>query len=154
MATAKDGSKHHSNTRARMHDEKMDEEGKKKAKPADEHEPKGDKEPKAAKPGNHAEPDGDEGMDSQEPIEDVVAQHGPADKMEMNADPASGAMKMTTHHGGMKHHSTHTDPMAMGHHMMKAMGHQPPEQAPPAAAAGMGGDATGMAGGGGIPGMM
>lgn len=166
MPTAKDGSKHASHSRAKFHDDR-EEEKKKSAKPKSDMdgEPGGKEspEPKAkgrdemeddARGGAEGGPEG-EHEPSPEMIDDVVAEHGPADKME--AHMKDGMTHMTTHHGGFQHKSTHADPTMAAHHMMKAMGHQPPPNAPAPAPAAMGGGADmggGYGGGGGIPGMM
>lgn len=124
MPTAKDGSKHHSFGRAKLHDDmEADKKAPAKAKPA-EAEPKG----KAAM-GEHAEPDGDEAgkgtmddePDSEMPIEDHVAEHGPAEATEHMIG-KDGMHHVRSHHQGQKHKSRHNTPEEAHAHMGKAMG--------------------------------
>lgn len=104
------------------------------------------KEAKAA-PVQHGEPDGDES--SPQDIHEMVAQHGPAEKVEIVHDHAAGKHSVTSHHGGKTHKSEHTSAHEAHSHGMTAAGVQPEEQTEEPAMAG-GGMQDGA---GGIPGM-
>jgi hypothetical protein len=95
----------------------------------------------------HSEPDGDEGA-SDQPIEEVVAQHGPAEKMEISHDHAAAKHTVTSHHGGHTHVAHHGSADEAHMHAAKAAGVMPPEQEQQPAMAGGGGMQQG-----GIPGM-
>jgi hypothetical protein len=60
---------------------------------------KEEKSSKKSKPSKHEEPDGDE----EQPIHEVVSQHGPADKTEIEKE--GDAYTVHSHHGGHKHTS-------------------------------------------------
>ncbi len=109
---AKDGSRHHSSSRASMHDEM----GAKKAAPVSEmKKPEGLSHPA---PSSHS-------------IEDHVDTHGPAHKIEYTHDQASGEHHISSHHGEgeeTSHHSKHKTHHAAHAHIAKAMGMQDEEQ--------------------------
>lgn len=107
MPRALDGTPHHSNTRARMHDQNVTT----KAAPA-----------AAAKTM-------DAGMNhpaaTPTPIEEHVSQHGPATKMSYEHDKAANIHHVTSHHGegeGNPHHSQHKTSKAAHEHMGKSLG--------------------------------
>jgi hypothetical protein len=94
---AKDGSRHHSASRAKLHDDMAADTA---AKPMG----------KAKPDGGAAGADGGEGGGqdlSHMPIHEVVAKHGPAHKVEMEHDHEGGSHKKTSHHGKHKHVSEH-----------------------------------------------
>ncbi len=76
---------------------------------------------KESKAPEHAEPDADD-MGSDQPIEEVVAQHGPADKIEMQHDHEGGKHTVTSHHGGHKHVAHHGSADEAHMHAAKAAG--------------------------------
>jgi hypothetical protein len=87
----------------------------------------------------HSEPDGDEAAPAgdEEPIENVVDEHGPADEVEI-----------TSKHGKHKHKSVHHDAASAKEHVSKAFG----EESEPAEGEGeQGGGESYGGGGGGIP---
>ena len=98
---------------------------------------------KEAKPTNeaHAEPDGDE---VPQDIHEMVAQHGPAEKVEI--DHQEGRHTKTSHHGGKVHKSEHASAEEAHHHGMIAAGVEPGQQEQQPAMAGASQP-------GGIPGM-
>jgi hypothetical protein len=111
---AKDGSHHHSASRAAFHDkmaaDKAAGDGAKDG--AVETKPKGD---------------GADGMEDGEdvshmPIHEVVAKHGPAEKVEMEHDHEGGKHTKTSHHGGKKHVSEHENAAEAHEHGMMAAG--------------------------------
>lgn len=115
---AKDGSRHHSASRAKLHDEIAATKGKAPEKPA------------AVKPIHGAgKPPEQMGAGRPEPsphtIEEHVSRHGPAHKMTHEHDRETGKHHVTTHHGegedGM-HHSVHDTAEAAHDHMGTAMG--------------------------------
>lgn len=135
---AKDGK----NFGNRQQQKAYDDREPKKAAPAKE---ASAKESKA--PSEPAEPQPEEGGgdSSNMPIEEMVAQHGPAEKIEMVHDDATGEYSVTSHHGGQTHHSKHGSRDEAHMHAAKAAGVEAPEQQQPAI--GMGGEV------GAIPGM-
>ena len=113
-AYAKDGTPHHSLSRARMHDEMSGTQAaKKEAPPAVK---------KMAVLGvkagaEHPEPTGI-------PIEDHVAEHGPAHEIHYHHDKETEKHHVTSHHGEGEdghHHSVHDTHEAAHEHMAKAM---------------------------------
>ncbi len=70
---------------------------------------------------------------SNQPIEEVVQQHGPAEKMEIEHNHAAGQHHVTSHHGGHTHKATHGSAAEAHHHAARAAGVNPDEQqqAPP-----------------------
>lgn len=103
---AKDGTRHHSASRARLHDEMMESTGTPKVKAMDK--------PKA---------EGESEM-SPHSIEEHVSKHGPAHSMEYTHDKASGEHHVTSKHGDQnaEHHSKHKSHKEAHDHMAKAMG--------------------------------
>jgi hypothetical protein len=154
MPEAKDGSKHHSFGRAKLHDD-MESDRKAKAGPksmeAPKKESKGEAEPKAKGEAEGGEDNMETMPETPTPIEQHVQQHGPADEVHHKIG-GDGMHHVLTHHGGQKHksvHGTHDEAYA---HMGKAMGAMAgPLQAD---GGGMSPVAPPPAGGGGIPGMM
>jgi hypothetical protein len=154
MPVARDGSKHHSMGRAKLHDEIHGKGGSKfqdgggGAKVAEE--------PAKGAASEHEEPDQDEGgkgmeamPDTETPIEEHVSEHGPAEAHQ-HVVGKDGMHHVLTHHGGSKHKSRHNSPEEAHAHIGKAMGME-------AAAEPMGPEAPeaagAPAGGGGIPGL-
>jgi hypothetical protein len=80
--------------------------------------------PKSRPAGHQPDPDAETSMveDSPEAIEDVVNEHGPATEMHSQHDHGTGMHKVTTHHGDMKHRSTHSSHGDAHAHMGKALG--------------------------------
>ena len=98
-----------------------------------------------AMPEENNEPDGDEG--APEDIHEMVAQHGPAEKVEISH--AEGKHTKVSHHGGKTHKSEHASAEEAHHHGMTAAGVEPGEQEEqPSVSAGAGALQEG-----GIPGM-
>lgn len=64
------------------------------------------------------EPEGDDV--SHMPIEDVVAEHGPAQKIEIEHDHEAGVHKVHSHHGEKTHHSEHASMSEAHEHARKA----------------------------------
>jgi hypothetical protein len=93
-----------------------------------------------------SEPDGDEGESSDMPIHEMVAQHGPAEKVEISH--SEGKHTKVSHHGGKKHMSEHASAEEAHHHGMMAAGVEPGQEEAQPAMAGGGGMQEG-----GIPGM-
>lgn len=96
---------------------------------------------------HHNEPDGDEGQDgSEQDIHEVVAEHGPADKIELHHDDAAGKHHVTSHHGEHTHKAVKAGREEAHEHAKAAAGVMPEmaeeKSAQPA-----------MAGDGAIPGM-
>jgi hypothetical protein len=138
---AKDGSNHHSASRALLHDEMAQSRGKssgvvQKKDSAD----KGPGEP--ANKSHHPGP-------TETPIQDHVEEHGPAHAMNYMHDEADGMHHVTTYHGDAKpqdgmgggeheggdhpgiHHSRHKTHHAAMQHMQHAMGaHDESEETP------------------------
>jgi hypothetical protein len=105
--TAKDGSRHHSSSRASLHDEMSA--SKASAGKVAEMKPAGDSYPA---PSSHS-------------IEDHVDEHGPAHKIEYKHDQATNEHHVSSHHGDgeeTSHHSKHKTHHAAHEHMAKAMG--------------------------------
>jgi len=112
---AKDGSMHHSASRARLHDELSANKG-------------GSKVAEMSKPAGPSHP-----APSSHSIEDHVDTHGPAHKIEYTHDQASGEHHISSHHGEgdnpeAVHHSRHKTHHAVHAHIKKAMGMQDEEQ--------------------------
>lgn len=78
---------------------------------------------KESKAAAHAEPDGDEGSD--QPIEEVVAEHGPAETIELHHDDAAGKHHVISHHGEHVHKATKAGREEAHEHAQKAAGLQP-----------------------------
>ena len=108
---AKDGSQHHSASRASLHDEMSE----RKAAPAMEKPAMGGG---ASKDVSH--------MD----IKDVVEKHGPAHEVNVKHDHEAGAHHVTSHHKGVHHKSTHGSAKEAHEHGMMAAGHESEEQEP------------------------
>jgi hypothetical protein len=138
MPTAKDGSKHHSMGRARLHDSMADDK-------------KLELEKKPVAQGRAAESASvaDKGMNQESPesIQDTVAMHGPADKVETMKD-GEGYKTISTH-GTHKHVKRHASAQEATAHVSHAFGENPTGDK---ALSGMMGDIP-PAEGGGIPGM-
>jgi len=124
---AKDGSKHGNRQRRDTYDRA-----------------KGAKESKSEPKAEHSEPDGDEmGGD----IHEMVAQHGPAEHVEIEHDHGAGKHTKTSMHGGKKHVSHHGSAMEAHQAGMAAAGaEQPQEPAPMAMAGGPMGTQSGIPG--------
>ena len=88
----------------------------------------------------HAEPDGDEG--SEQDIHEVVAEHGPADKIELHHDDTAGKHHVVSHHGGYTHKAVKAGREEAHEHAKAAAGVMPEmaedESAQPAMAGGAG----------------
>jgi len=101
---AKDGTRHHSASRARLHDDMAKDKG---AKPKPAVVPKPMEKPAeaaVAKP----EAGGDHDVSSQD-IQEVVSAYGPAHQIVIHHDQKNGVHTVTSHHGeqGHMHHSEH-----------------------------------------------
>jgi hypothetical protein len=72
---------------------------------------------------HHNEPDGDEASD--QPIEEVVAAHGPAEKIELHHDDAAGKHHVTSHHGEHVHKAVKAGREEAHEHAKAAAGLQP-----------------------------
>ena len=137
---SKDGTPHHSMSRAKMHDEKM---GSAKP-PAKTHTPS----PKSKSMKDLGKMDGEEDQG----IEQIVKEHGPAHGMHYSIQ--EGSHHVVTHHAhGHVHHSEHASFGEAHEHMGKAGGEgaeqEPTESPDEAEEMPMGGGASG----GGIPGL-
>lgn len=107
---ALDGSRHHSASRAKLHDEMAADKGKKPPMTK-------------ATPEAGGEPDGAEGHDvSHMPIHEVVEKHGPAHKVEIEHDHEAMSHKKTSHHGKHKHVSEHESAEEAHDHAKMAAG--------------------------------
>jgi hypothetical protein len=60
--------------------------------------------------------------DTETPIHEFIAQHGPAQKIDIRHDHEAGKHEVTSHHSGKKHHSTHPNAEAAHMHAAKAAG--------------------------------
>lgn len=138
MPTAKDGSKHHSMGRARLHDSM-----------ADEKKPELEKKPVAQGRAAETASMGDKGMNQESPesIQDTVAMHGPADKVETSKE--GDGYKTVSTHGAHKHVKHHASAQEATAHVSHAFGENPTGDP---AVAGMMADNP-PAEGGGIPGL-
>ena len=143
---AKDGTRHHSASRASMHD-KMAVTAGAHTKVTPMKMPAGDEHHQAGSP-VHPEP-------TKTPIEDHVAEHGPAHEIHYKHHEETDKHHLTSHHGEggeeEMHHSVHDNAEAAHEHMSKAMGltseeaaEETPDDEPVE---------TMHASGGGIPGM-
>jgi hypothetical protein len=106
--TSKDGKSFGNRQQMKAYDERPAQSGAKK-------------EPKAA--AAHAEPDGDEG--NEQDIQEVVAEHGPAEKIELHHDDAAGKHHVTSHHGGFTHKTVKAGREEAHEHARSAAGIQP-----------------------------
>lgn len=120
MPVAADGTKHHSFSRAKFHDDMAADKKAEGMKPAAK--------PMAAKgSAGEEEPAGGEAEnmesmpDTETPIEEHVEQHGPADEMHHKVG-ADGMHHVMSHHGKMKHKSRHDTHEEAHAHIGKAMG--------------------------------
>lgn len=110
---AKDGSHHHSASRARFHDEMMAE----KSKP-------GGEKPPAGKETMHAHSHKGGAHDvSEMPIHEVVKKHGPATHVFSEHDHEAEKHHVHTVHGEKHHHSDHETSEDAHEHMGNALGH-------------------------------
>lgn len=82
------------------------------------------------------------------PIHEAVANHGPADKIEMMHDHEGGQHSVTSHHGGKKHHSSHGSASEAHEHAKVAGGADQDDMANEGPDMGQGEEPTGK-----IPGM-
>lgn len=105
---AKDGSRHHSASRARTHD--MNAAEKPAAAPMEKAAPAGDESAGAGEDVSHM------------PIHEVVAKHGPAHKVEIEHNHEGGTHKKTSHHGKHKHTSEHESAQEAHEHGAMAAG--------------------------------
>lgn len=89
---------------------------------------RGDKAAKEAPPSEEPADGGETDGQEQSPmdIHEHVAQHGPAEKVEISH--AEGKHTKVSHHGGQKHVSHHESPEEAHQHGMIAAGVQPQEQ--------------------------
>jgi len=111
--TAKDGTRHHSASRAAFHDKMAaDKTAAGKGDGGVETKPKGE-----------AADGAEDGEDvSHMPIHEVVEKHGPAHKVELDHDHEGGKHTKTSHHGGKKHVSEHENAHEAHQHGMMAAG--------------------------------
>jgi hypothetical protein len=105
------------------------------------------KEPKGVE-AQHEEPDGDEGSDQD--IHEVVAEHGPADKIQLHHDDDAGKHHVISHHGEHVHKVVKAGREEAHEHAKIAAGLSPEQQEEEQQPAMAGGGAMQ---GGGIPGM-
>jgi hypothetical protein len=89
---------------------------------------------------------GENEENSPDDIHEMVAQHGPAEKVEISH--SEGKHSKVSHHGGQMHKSEHGSAAEAHHHGMMAAGVEPTEQDEQPAMAGAGAMQEG-----GIPGM-
>jgi len=89
-------------------------------------------------PGGGMDVDGDQDGD----IESVVAQDGPASKVEISHE--GGKHSVTSHHGGHKHHSEHGSAEEAHMHGAKAAGIQEEPQEQAGQMGGYGGEDVGV----------
>ena len=155
MPEAKDGSKHHSFGRAKLHDD-MEEDKKAKAGPksmeAPKKEGKGEVRKEAKAEGEtpeHEEKEMEAVPETPTSIEEHVGKHGPADEVHHKIG-GDGMHHVLSHHGGQAHKSVHGTHEDAHHHIGRAMG----VGGPLADGGGMSPAAPPPEGGGGIPGMM
>lgn len=123
---AKDGTRHHSASRASLHDSLSANKGD-ATKNINKGEAGGDP-AKAAKapaiPQNHPHMPGPHQTPTETPIEEHVQEHGPATHHGHMEDPDTGMHHVTTHHGAMgknMHHSEHDSHHEAHEHIGKAM---------------------------------
>jgi hypothetical protein len=113
---ARDGTWHHSATRAAMHDTMAPQTGK------------------APKPGRSEMGEKPMAAEKKMPgamdIDDVVEKHGPAHHIEHTHSPESDTVKTVSHHGDgdMTHEAEHDNIHSAQLHAHKAAGHQHPEE--------------------------
>ena len=69
---------------------------------------------------SHPAPDGDQG--EQMPIEEMVANHGPAEEVSIHHDHTAGKHSVESTHGGKKHKSEHGSADEAHMHAAKAAG--------------------------------
>jgi hypothetical protein len=74
---------------------------------------------------------GGETDDANKPIEEVVAEHGPAHHIEIEHDHESGQHHVTSHHGEKHHKSSHGSAKEAHDHAAKAGGAEQDEQMGP-----------------------
>jgi hypothetical protein len=120
MPRATDGTPHHSNSRARLHDELTKSGPSRAGEPAATSEAVGSTMAEAHPP------------DSSEDIHSVVEQHGPAHTIHSHHDHEAGTHHVSSFHGdhkpghatgsGFTHHSTHHDVHSAHAHMGHALG--------------------------------
>jgi hypothetical protein len=148
---AKDGSRHHSASRASLHDKLTEKKGPATVTPMKK--PEG-KDPAAAAKApaiaqDHPHMPGPHQIPTQTPIAEHVEEHGPATHtFHMHDHGGEGKHHVTSHHGAMgenMHHSEHESHEAAHDHMAVAMGAESPDheqgephdyEAPEASAAG------------------
>lgn len=136
---AKDGSRHHSAGRAKLHDQMMADKGSKATTEHSEGTPGG----KSGADGTDGKGDGEDV--SHMPIHEVVAKHGPAHEVHVEHDHENGTHKVTSHHGKKKHTSEHESAYAAHDHGAMAAGVESPDEeteTPDDANASMGGEAA------------
>lgn len=112
---AKDGSRHHSASRAQLHDEMSSKKGPASVTPMKK--PVGGESTSEGSP-KHPAP-------TKMSIQDHVEMHGPAHSMEYEHDEPSGIHHVTSKHGeeeNSHHHSQHKTHEAAHQHMGEAMG--------------------------------
>ena len=123
---SKDGMRHHSASRAQLHDEVANARqvnNRTLKSPAGKHNPN----PTAG--GSNAVAGGPGSNDvSHMPIADVVAKHGPAHKVEITHDHAGGKHSVTSHHKGAHHKTEHESADKAHLHAADAVGLQTPDQ--------------------------
>lgn len=108
---SKDGKRSFGNRQqAQAYDSRGEKEAHKQAQPSEE----------------PVEPVSDEQEESPMDIHEHVAEHGPAEKVEIQH--SEGKHTKTSHHGGAKHVSHHESAEEAHHHGMIAAGVQPQEQ--------------------------
>ena len=103
---AADQTRHHSASRASLHDEMS---ASKSAPPKTE---------------KSAMPSGASKDVSHMDIKEVVAKHGPAHEVHVKHDHEAGAHHVTSHHDGVHHKSTHGSAKEAHEHGMMAAGHE------------------------------
>jgi hypothetical protein len=126
---AKDGSRHHSASRARMHDEMATNKG-----PA-----AGVKQMKGQAEGASGPAHSSHPAPTETSIEDHVSEHGPAHGMHYEHDQATGQHHVSTFHGDAKmgdmdhphtHHSVHKSEAGAHEHMGKSLGMDHADESP------------------------
>lgn len=124
---AKDGTRHHSASRASLHDSLSAGKGKATVTPMKK--PEGGDPAGATKggaiPQDHPHMPGPHQTPTETPIAEHVEEHGPATHTFHMHHEETGTHHVTSHHGGMgknMHHSEHESHEAAHEHMAQAMG--------------------------------
>ncbi len=112
MPVATDGTKHASFSRAKHHDERNPDK------------PKAVEKSDKPKPIEKAKGEGTDSEKSEQMVDSIVAEHGPAHEIHYTHDKASGKHHVKSKHGdaNVEHDSEHDSEVDAADHMHKAMG--------------------------------